>query len=85
MSGRTRGPGSSRNCCESLRRPLSGSRTLDGTMDRAIPHSAKVAELADALDVFNRGASPRRTPQRRRSRGPLAPLRSGERAFGALL
>jgi hypothetical protein len=32
------------------------------------------------IDVFflSRGASPRRTPLRRRSRGPLAPLRSGE-------
>jgi hypothetical protein len=29
------------------------------------------------FSMLNRGASPRRTPHRRRSRGPLAPLRSG--------
>jgi hypothetical protein len=33
---------------------------------------------------FDRGTSSRRTPSRRRSRGPQAPLRSGGRACGAL-
>ena len=30
-----------------------------------------------SVTIINRGASPRRTPQRRRSRGPPAPRRSG--------
>ena len=49
--------------------------------DRGPAHSmhrrARLTEYGHASHELDRGASPRRTPHRRRSRGPRAPLRSG--------
>ena len=45
------------------------STTMSSKTSEGVPHRPVI--------ILDRGASPRRTPHRRRSRGPIAPLRSG--------
>ena len=57
--------------------PISMSSGWCSRQPREDQNSESLKMSCCSVTIINRGASPRRTPQRRRSRGPRAPLRSG--------